>query len=196
MSAFDAAKKRDSEAFDDLLGQLVDELAMSPVSAPQPDPAPQVAPAPAPHGQFTPTDFHGATNAAANYAPPRAKSIGPTIAIAGIVAAAVVTLGLAAMFILPGDGDEVAAADPAPAAPVEEVSIPVAAPAPTPPPVEVEPVPVVVPVADQPKPAAEAKSEAKTTSKPVKKPPKKRPPKKTPPKKTPPKKTGDSFDDM
>jgi hypothetical protein len=190
MSSLNPANQPDSKAFDDLLGRLVDELAMSP-ALPQPDPAPQLVRAPEPTHHASPgaTPYVVPTNAPAR--PNRTP-----IAIAGIVAGSIVALGVAAMLILPGGTDEPSSPAPARAEAVAPAPA-VAAPPPAP-----SPVPVVVPVPPSdvaPAQPADTTSDATDDGADAPAPPAKKPkktPNKHPPKKTPPNKSGDGFDDM
>lgn len=191
MSRTNLAHSSDSKAFDDLLGQLVDELAMSPAS-PQADPAPQVRPAPHPDD----ARYAGEPGATPYVVPPTAppRSNRTPIAVAGIIGGSIVALGVAAMLILPGGSSSDTPTPAAQPAPTVVEAAPVAAPTPPPP----MPVPVVVPTpvpAEEPTDAAadEDAAKASATPTPVKKPKKK--PKKKPPTKKP-KPSGDSFDDM
>jgi hypothetical protein len=177
-----APKKAESE-FDDLLGQLVDELAMSSPSESAVDFAPEAPSAPA---HVDSTQALAAEAAAAA----RTRSVAPqpvpansnAVKIAAIVAAALSAVAITALFVFGDQGraaeveQPVAPADPAAelAAPEPEVALP-PTPAPIQPaPVVVAPVPtpepvVVAPVVD-PTPVVKPKPRVRNTDKP--KPPK------------------------
>lgn len=114
------SQHKDADAFDDLLGQLVDELAMTPTVEPEPEPEP---PPPVAHAMpgapagGMPAGHPGMAGhadpamAAAYMEPPQPKSNG--LAIAGIIAGAIIVVGIAAVFILkPAEPAPTAAAEP------------------------------------------------------------------------------------
>ena len=96
---------QNADAFDDLLGQLVDELAMTPTMPEEPEPP--IGPAPVPGGTvmaaapMAPHDPAAMAGQAAYYQPPPQKSsslglalgIGGGIVVLGSVVAAMVLFG-------------------------------------------------------------------------------------------------------
>ena len=89
---------KEADAFDDLLGQLVDELAMTPAAEPEPEPVPEPIPAPAANE----APMVGAVDMVMQ-APPQKSN---TVAIAGIIGGAILVVGLAAVFIIGGNKDK------------------------------------------------------------------------------------------
>jgi hypothetical protein len=164
------ARKEESE-FDDLLGQLVDELAMTPASESAVSFTPQVpvAPAHVDSTQALAAEAAAAAQARAAAPQPIAAPNNNAVKIAGIFAAALSTVAIAALFVFnQQNADSRSSADPVaqPAAPAPEpkVELPavpaaiaapitpvVVAPVPTPEPV-VAPLPVEPTKVDKPKP--------------------------------------------
>jgi hypothetical protein len=149
-----APKKAESE-FDDLLGQLVDELAMTPASQSAVDFVPE-APKPAHVDSTQALAVEAAAAAQARVvAPPPVPANSNTVKIAGIIAAAVSAVAITALFVLGNQnqqgGDEARdepATDLAP--PQLEAALP-----PTPTPVQPAPV-VIAPVPTPPQPVVTA----------------------------------------
>lgn len=85
-----APKSQNADAFDDLLGQLVDELAMTPTMVPEPEPEPEPEPPPPPPVQEV---YQPIIQEAP---PPRSNlvpiAVGGGIAVAGIAIALVLAL--------------------------------------------------------------------------------------------------------
>ncbi len=107
------SQRDNADAFDDLLGQLVDELAMTPTMVPEPEPEPEPEPPP-------PAPIQEVYHAPVQEAPPPRSNMMP-IAIGGGIAVA----GIALALVL-GRGDPPKPAEPA--KPVVEAKKDVAAP--------------------------------------------------------------------
>ena len=112
------AKPNDADAFDDLLGQLVDELAMTRRAAPEPEPDQAVllgiakpAPTITPDAGGISVDSAWGGN---DIPEPKRKSLAPYLAIGGGLFAAVLGVGIYAVNTLGGDSASEAAGRNAP----------------------------------------------------------------------------------
>ncbi|MEM6294890.1 MAG: hypothetical protein AAGA54_26705, partial [Myxococcota bacterium] len=113
--------RQDADAFDDLLGQLVDELAMTPTMPEEPEPD---QPVPVPGGTtvgpapMAPEAAGGGANvvaphqggAVADYPEPK-KSGGLGLGLGIGIGVAVAAIGITAIVVLGGDDDEKVAAN-------------------------------------------------------------------------------------
>jgi hypothetical protein len=101
------SNRQNADAFDDLLGQLVDELAMTPTMPEEPEPEPPLAvPGGTTVGPVPQGPHAGGANVVpvpADYPPPRSSSAGLGI---GIAVGIVVLGGVIAGMLILKDGDE------------------------------------------------------------------------------------------
>jgi|GEM_PF-2019472 len=101
-----ARQRDDADAFDDLLGQLVDELAMTPTLPPEPEPPPVEA-SPYAYAHYgaggTAAEAAGAAVATEPLPPPRSNAMAMGLGIGG----GIVVLGVIAIFALrPSEDDK------------------------------------------------------------------------------------------
>lgn len=123
------SQRDNADAFDDLLGQLVDELAMTPTMVPEPEPEPE--PEPPPPAPIQQEVYH----APAYDAPPPKSNVMP-IAIGGGIGFAGIVIAIAMIFRGGGDDDKKADKTPPVAEAKKEAPTP-----PPPQPVVAQPIP-------------------------------------------------------
>lgn len=186
------ARKEESE-FDDLLGQLVDELAMTPASESAVSFTPEVPVPPAHVSSTQELAVEAAAAARARAAAPQPAN-NNAVKIAGIIAAAMSTVAIAALFMFSqqnegSSADENPVVQPSePAAPEPKVELPATPPPIAPAPVVVAPVPTPEPVVVAPPVVEPAKADKPKPRKRVDKP--------KPPKPEPKPSTDDDFDNL